>query len=368
MSLADNIHEHLLRLGAQDLADALGLDRVSAAVTQPRTFQEHPFRRLLMTSIAPRRDDLAYLALLRTADGAMMVRRVGWDEWLRTRLETACASDHKNSEGALAEVRAAGALLRTEMTVRAVEVGGAPTADLSVSIGVEAAVIEITCKSINDAEGGLLRAHLSQPPEPSATGVSFSEHEVFPAGRPRGGECTAENVAQKLAQKKEGARQAAGDLPSVLWVDLQSEWWAVQAHGVQPFTKWRGELYSYGIWHGFYGRKDVPIFEGHVERHGGPFGVWRQRFDGLLIQRTEWSAAVISLPSITVLYESPWAENPIGPKLRESLMSVPDADFTASWAQWGSVPLKQIIEAEWDRLEFIAKRDHDYLRRQLAEG
>lgn len=368
MSLAENIHEHLMRLGMLDLAEALSLERVSAVVTQPRTFQEHPFRRLLMTSLAPQRNDLAFLALQAMADGARMTRRAGWDEWLGARVEIACASDHKNSEGALAEVRAAGALLQTEMTVRAVEAGGAPTPDLSVSIGGEDAVIEVTCKSMNDAEGGLLREHLATPPKPSPTGVSFSEHEVFPAGRPRAGECTAENVAQKLAQKKEGARQAAGDVPSVLWVDLQSEWWAVHEYGVQPFTKWRGELYSYGIWHGFYGRKDLPMFEGHVERHGGPFGVWRQRFDGLLIQRPEWSAAVISLPSTMALYESPWAKNPIGPKIRESLLLVPDADFTASWAQWGSVPLKQIIEAEWDRLEFIARRDDDYLRRQLDEG
>lgn len=365
MSTARKIHGQLMQLRMRDFAAALGPDMIAVAVAHAYTYQEHPLRRLLMASISPHPNEFASQTLRATADGTRALRWAGWDEWLGLRLATASASDHENAEGALAEIRTAGALLRTEMTVTALEAGGAPRPDLSVSIDGEMAVVETTCKSMNGPEADLLQKKLSQPIKPSPTRVHITEHDVFPAGRPRANECTAENVAQKLAQKKEGARQADGDNPSILWIDLQNESWSVPEHGLQPFIRWHGALYSYGIWHGFYGRKDLPLFEGHIERHGGPFGVFRQRFDGLLIQRPEWSAAVISLPSSTVLYENPWAKNRLGPRIRESLLLVPDADVTASWAQWGSVPLQQVIEAEWERIEYIAKRDEGYLRRQL---
>ncbi len=366
MTLTDDVFDQLMQRGMRDFAEILGRERASATIDRTPVLQRHPLQRLLTAVLHPDHDDYAFRALHATAMGTRRARIAGWHDWLSACLDAAAGSDHERADGALAELRAAGALLSTEIKVAPRPTKGTPSADLMVSAGGEEGVVEVTSKRLNGEEARSLEAHLSEPFEPSPTGVSIKQHDVFPAGRPRGEECIAENVAQKLAQKKDDAQAIEGQ-PSILWVDLQSEWWSCTADSVRPLTRRKGVLYTFGIWHGFYGRKGLPLFEEHVERLGGPLGIWRQRFDGLLRQRPKWSAAVVSLPSTIVVFENPWAQTPIGSKIRQSLLLVPNADISASWGNWGTVPLRQLVEAEWERLEYVARRDEEYLERQFEK-
>lgn len=359
----EDLLERLARAGLQSFAQVIGEERARAVLAHPHTFEAHPFRRLLVAQHDEH--DFAFRARRTTAQGVAALREHCWDAWLDDRLDRASDADHKNADGALAEIRAAGSLLQAELKVAACDTGSAPSPDLSIERGAEPGVVEITSKGMNDGEGARFREHLSAPSTATRGTVTIKEHDVFPAGRPTSGECTAENVAQKIAQLKPGARQAERGKPSILWLDLQSDWWSVADYAIRPLTRSRGELYTCGIWHGFYGRRDLPFFEGHIEKHGGAFDIRRQRFDGMLRQRPEWSAAIVSLPSTTVLFENPWAEVTLGPLLRESLLLLPQIDAISSWASWGTVPLIQSITAEWERLEYIAKRDEAYVRRQF---
>jgi hypothetical protein len=262
------------------------------------------------------------------------------------------AGDEKNIANAssmLAENRAFGYLWEAGCTVIPVRVGRGPTEDFRATYSGDSFGVEVHCKQMNQGQSSALAVFNAGPP---------GTHSIFPAGKPRPKETTAENVASKFAGIKPGASQASASIPSIIWLDLQDEdWWILDGSYAQPIVVSQQLYFSSGLWHAVYGKKGIPIFEYHTTEPMGLSGVPTMGHDGLFIQHPIWSAAVIGFPRATVAFENPNPVVPLTDEIRKCLCLLPWFDFVASRMNWppGSRILQDSIRLDEERLTNLSK-------------
>lgn len=344
-----------------DRATDLQLDNLLNAL---RTDRSHPLKRLLTASEG---NGAGLLARTRTEQAMRVISSKRQDDralsdWFDKALDKALdTSDYTAAHSSLAEIRCAGDLLWAGFHVSPIRTGTDSTPDFQVGIpGVsEGFVVEVGAKEMNRPQAKLLEEFHRPDPIPLTPGeCRVREHVVQPAGARRGEETTAENFASKLATVKANGSQASREGPSIVWVDLVDEaFWIVGVSQCTSVSLSRGEFYSGGAWHAYYGLKDTPIFEGQSTEERSRTGVRRLGFDGHFVQSRRWSAAVLRLHGALVVFEHPDPDHPLSDQVRAQLMSLPDLDYQSSWFDWppNHSRLAVRVQAERDHLKHLAR-------------
>lgn len=236
--------------------------------------------------------------------------------------------DLSDSSSALAEIRALGFLCGAGFDVKVIPVGDKPTAECKASVNGSSMLVEVHAKQMNNEEARALstfRGNMSDRNSDLASNADW--HVVSPFGPPRPGEAGCENAISKLASIKPGIRQLQGELPTVLWLDLQDEDMSVLfdfRHVLPVYGDTSSGFFTGVAWAAFYGKKGDPLFDGEGSETdpSGP-GHYMQH-SGRFETEPMISAVVLSLPTHTVVMENPNARIPLTGELQKAL-------FGARW-------------------------------------
>lgn len=344
----------LIRAGlnerAPELAKILSDSGISNIWHSPKTYREHPlapgFRCLLNAH-----SDTAVLQ-----NTEMALKQIAMSPelsgWARSRISQCMQTDdYSSSASALGEIRAAGALLYSGISVEAVPECDKPTCDFKIQHDGLEAYIEVATKQMAGSTVNLL-----------AGSGSERERSICPGGAPdptKKGETVGENVGHKFASIKQNAKQVPTGSVALLWVDVQDEdWWPADITHTKPVVSSNGEFYSGGIWHGFYGSKGTPLFERQSAEERIKTEQYTQSYPGLFSQHDRWSAAVLSFRNGTVVFEHPSPAIPMPECLVKQLLTLPNADYSEWWVKWPSEQpdaLSERIERTISELESLAK-------------
>jgi len=233
-----------------------------------------------------------------------------------------------SSYKALAEIRAVGYLKRCgfEVCPRSEHEKGF---DFFAKIkGFEIAV-EVTAMRMN-------------PEETKKWLTAGGERTIYPAGSPKEGEFSVDNVAHRFAQKaEEEDEQLPEDMPSLLWFDLQfRDWWALGIDEACPlYVLPRGRFRTGGLWLGFYGCKCTALLDSESLLNGLPPNARgieypALRYPGYFMKESpKASATILALPECTIIFENPYAkkENLLPYEVFASLIRLPWFDWPHSW-------------------------------------
>lgn len=302
----------LLQHGIQDLAEAFETAEVSDRLEICLADPNHPLHHTAYHAIDPDSTSLPHESFLRVFRGISEINAVPtFSGWLGRRLEEACTTNgYSTASGALGEIRAASSLLSAfPGKVAPIPQSRQKTPDFAISLENASFDIEVKTKWLNDEEECRYREFANKPVPSSHSGISTQEHWVFPAGRPRQSETSAENVSSKIAGVGTQRSQARPGIPVLLWLDLCSQWWALSRHQLCPYMQIRGMLSTPGVWHAFYGDKGTPAMdECHLTKslclNCNPLG-----FDGIFRKQPRWAGAIIEIPTRTVAWINPWCDD-----------------------------------------------------------
>jgi hypothetical protein len=270
--------------------------------------------------------------------------------WASRHLREACTElAFENAAAKLGELRAFGFLWDANFNVTPVHTTTSPTRDFDVVLGESTFGVEVHTKQMN----------IQQAQKLAAAGIC--ETYVYPAGQPRDNESTAENVAQKFAQIKPRAKQAAKELPTVLWLDLQDfDWWVISGTHAEPVAVDRQLFYSGGLWHAIYGEIGTPFFEHHSTEECAIEQVPKMAHPGLLKQWPDWAGVVLSIARSTIFFENPDATNPLPDIVLEAMPRLPWFELSTSRMNWPDNSLESQLAADRTRLVELAKRARFY--------
>jgi hypothetical protein len=260
-------------------------------------------------------------------------------------------TDLHNASSSLVEIRAYGGLLEAGFTVTPIRRTSSATPDFSVDAGDGPMIVEVAGKH-QDKQQDMLAAAMVDPNSALPDGVSRSTRahlnrtvtittgSMSPGGAPdpkKAHDSVQANVISRVCGIKNNEKQISEDLPALLIADFTyfGHWIAAQMlelqHASPLMTGFRGPT-SGGMWYGFYGWRDAPIFEGFARQfvrlqHDGRF-----RMTGNA--KSKLSAALVVFAQGVVLLENPWAAHPLTPAARQALTSYPRIDLGLSVANW----------------------------------
>jgi hypothetical protein len=356
----DEIRAQLRNGGHAALAALLSDDQLDRVLAAPSTHKRQPLARLLRASStdAGLSDGHAAAVLQNTSHAvSVLARDAKWQSWLAKHVDEACrVKDYENVAATLGEIRAAGALLDARLDISPVPTRSAKTADFDLVIGDHEACVEVFTRNMHAEEASALKTFRSAPGHTGPGDVIVREHWVHPFGRQRNGETVAQNVAQKLAGKKPRAEQVAEQKVALLWMDLQDEdCWTLGVSDAVPVRLNHEELWSSGVWHAYYGRRDTPIFEGHAIGRRALREPKTLGFDGAFHASDKWSAVLLAFASGCVVFENPTARHSLSNELSERLLSLLGFDSARSWMSYPAFTrLRRVPRALRD---LLARRD-----------
>lgn len=122
--------------------------------------------------------------------------------------------------------------------------------------------------------------------------------------------------------------QTKPDAVNILWLDLINglEFSSAQVAPYQSLNHAEQTyIFSTGIWHAFYGEKSKSRFVS--DRFVLKFGASHSKFyyqtrDGIFRSRNSLSAALLLTRDGIILFENPWASNPLDENTRKSIASI----------------------------------------------
>jgi hypothetical protein len=168
------------------------------------------------------------------------------------------------------------------------------------------------------------------------------ERTIYPAGSPKEGEFSVDNVAHRFVQKaEEEDKQLPEDMPSLLWLDLQfRDWWTLGIDEALPlYVLNRGRFRTGGLWLGFYGRKGTPLLDSESLLEGLPAsarGIKHPtlRYPGYFMKESrKASAVIVALPDFTIILENPYPQNLLPRMVLAKLICVQRFDWPHSWVR-----------------------------------
>jgi hypothetical protein len=345
----DKIYQNLVErapaLGKK--LDELSIDRIWRS---PKTYREHPLVPMFRSLI---QDDIHISTLLMTSEAIRQFdQSPEHGKWLCSRLARCLQIvDFSTSASALGEVRAGGALLQGGFRVHPIAESRTPTCDFQISCNGLDAYVEVATKQISGTTVDYLNSFCDS-----------RNKSICPGGAPdpnKAGETIGENVGHKFASIKPKAKQMPAGSVALLWVDVQDEdWWAADIDHTKPVVSLNGEFYSGGIWHGFYGSKGTPLFERQSTEERIKAEQYTQSYPGLFSQHDRWSAAVLSFPNGTIVFEHPSPAIPMPECLVKQLLTLPKADYSEWWVNWPSEQqdaLSERIDRTIEELQSLSK-------------
>jgi hypothetical protein len=283
-----------------------------------------------------------------------------WPKALKPRLLN--VEDWTNSESAIAEIRACGALLEAGYPVQLGKknLAGAK-AEFHVEMNGVETIVEVWTRNLDKNEAARVAADLSET-SPNRTRrsvrggtISVAVTTVAPFGSPdpeKEGDSFLTNVISRIARIKEREHQAQDTNPFILWIDLQNRnalGGFDNSHDLVPIKSGAGGyLSSGGYWHALYGRKGDTL----VEPNGPPFRKNTMLHDGRFYQNMKhggqtWISGVIfSAPKSTVIMEHPCPRVPLQPSFRNGLLSLPHFDISLSLANWSEGLVERTVHVQ----------------------
>jgi len=259
--------------------------------------------------------------------------------------------DFSTPAGALAEIRAFGALTEAHFSVRPIKEGNVKTTDFAVSIGDAQVAVEVVAKQIDPKMQKALEKILSRQQEELRRRASAADMRAQSKGNvlvghgsyePFGGvdsskpgdslRANAISRIRRIEDDKE--EQLPRDEPTVLWVDFQDDAWAlvVGAGEAFPVTASRGRVTSGLLWYAHYGWKGAPI----MEHQGSAYDrrTVLMGHQGKFRDKTKLATVIISCPATTILFENPSANIPLPDSFRRQCLWLRSFESQASIANW----------------------------------
>ena len=274
--------------------------------------------------------------------------------WLHKMKPRIIGKDPTDAAAVLAELRAYGSLLAADYAVTPVRVMAKPTPDFTISDGNFSSVVEVHAKQFFDkTDQELLQHNKWVSEQPKSPGVSFYEHVVHPFGKPipgKPGDTVTANAISRICGIKQREHQFSNDMSSILWLDFQDLYtWnmSLTVEQFRPVISWNEHLTSGALWYGLYGWDKAPIFEHcHYSHLRFPSQVGRMGHDGRFLQPTKLSAVIISLPTATILAESPVKQRQLPREIRLLYLGLPHAAIHHSIAEWKKGLVRQTLLAD----------------------
>lgn len=162
----------------------------------------------------------------------------------------------------------------------------------------------------------------------------------------------ANKTIDKVLNHKWLNDQTVDGAENILWVDLMNGF-QVSSLKVTPYesSNRSDQTYtgSFGIWHAFYGKKDVSTFAPErltMKYINETSGFYKQKKEGIFRSRKSLSAALLLTTDGIVLLENPWALVPIEQSTKQSIRKI--YRFRPEFSCFGSY--KNIDENEIDSI------------------
>ncbi len=275
--------------------------------------------------------------------------------WLHKMKPRMIGKNLTDSAAALAELRAYGSLREAGYEVTPVRVLEKPTPDFMISDGKVSSVVEVHAKQFfEETEKQLLQHHKWVTEQPKSPGVAVYTHVVHPFGKPipgKPGDTVTANAISRICAIKQREHQFPEDMSSILWLDFQDLFtWnmSMTVDQFRPVISWNEHLTSGALWNGLYGWKGAPIFEHcHYSQLDLPSQIGQMRHDGRFLQpKKRLSAVITSLPTATVLAESPVKERQLPREIRLRSLGLPHAGIHRSIAEWTEGLVRQTLLAD----------------------
>jgi hypothetical protein len=317
----------------------------------------HPLARIAI----PSQHEEAVSCTTRSALEVVLPQAPGW--WIATVKDRLTKSDFADAAGALAEIRAYGALARSGLGVQPVAPRkGEPTPDFEVSRRSARVCVEVQTRLLSEAERAALTHAAARTATPPGGGATTA-HVVTPFGKPRRPapgkpalENVTANVIQKIAQAKLQSNQLRGS--SVLWLDFQEDLvsFVLRRQSTAPVSTWNGRWWSGALWYAAYGWKGAPIFEGASLRPWMGFNMVSMQHEGRFEQPDPPSLIVGSFEGGLVALENPKARPQLPIWFSARLTRFPDFAIEDSWLSWPAFNLVERLVAQKKTLARLVRR------------
>lgn len=300
----------------------------------------------------------------------------GWLSTIKPRLMD--TTQLSNASSALGELRAYGYLLETGVTVKPKPVIANKRAvpEFEIDAGDGPVIVEVHSRQLDGEQAQSVGQHHDtlaaehqvavEKALPKQPVVTFGELDVVPFGAPnpaKPGDSVLTNAISRIASIKQDEHQIDPGKPFVLWLDLQDPTvWRLPISEEQLAPLYTestdGKVGTGALWFALYGRQNDPM----IESSGFSYEVRSMLHDGRFFQTmkshcgpTRISAVVYSLPEATVLMENPYAQKPLPPRLRASLLKTPFFRLDRSFCDWDKGVVSARVEAEMNAVRANAK-------------
>jgi hypothetical protein len=274
--------------------------------------------------------------------------------WLGELKPRILQKNHSNASAALAELRAYGSLLEAGFSVKPVPVGKKATPEFLVTDGSVEFVVEVHAKQQNSQTENELAAMRKTIREQKPTPGEIITHvtEVHPWARPKKekrGDSTTLNAISKICAIKGKEHQLRSDIPSIVWMDFQDLYsWdmALTADQFEPILSFREHLTSGALYYAFYGWNSAPVYEQlHYSHLELPSQIQWMRHDGRFLRSRLTSAVIVSLPTATILAETPRAARQLPSEVRLRCLGLPHFGMHNSIAEWTPGLVARVVAA-----------------------
>jgi hypothetical protein len=279
-------------------------------------------------------------------------------DWLHRQQPMLTAiDDPEGAAAALTEIRAYAALVEAGFTTAPILRAGSPTPDFGIDAGDGIVDVEVFAKHQDDDQKDMLAdPPRGIPPDVERSDrrprqVLFTETELHPGGAPdpaKPHDSTQANMISRVCAAKGKEAQVRDDRPSLLWIDFRSFgiWPQVLAlDQAAPLISGNHGLTSGALWYAFYGWRGAPIFEEDffpMDRvvpmgHDGRF-----RLSGK--KKSKLSGALLVLEDGQILFENPWANQPLPARARRLCERLPNFDLGRAICSWSPGDAEMLVE------------------------
>ena len=296
----------------------------------------------------------------------------GGPEWLAsTKKRILQVADVTDCMAALAEIRCYGALLESGFKIRPIPTNNSPSPDFEYDFKGEGGIVEVATK-LEDAEQVERTKQISMGQTPEGVErstyylsngrVDIATSERHPFGAPnhgKKGDTTQTNAISRICGIKGKETQFAEDKPSILWIDFRDlgSWPGIlTAKDTTPVISGHGGTFTSGpFWYAFYGWKGAPVFEegGQYMSAVTPMAHYG-RFHPDAPKKSHYSAAIICLEEVTILYENPVTSLPLSPAMRIAMTRLPWFDVSHSIANWKSGNIESVTKLARSLIEVLS--------------
>lgn len=339
-------------------------DKLDVVLRAPRYYLDHPLKWLLEG--AEKDDSLQRQVLINTAQACLTIALKAYAEgspnkklqrWYKNKVLQAAyvpsSEDPDVAYDALAEVYAALAEIRVLGCLLAlfekVDIPNEKGPDLVVqTVTGEFVEVEVTTLRMAKDSACRLAPVQRQGLEPCerleiATKGIFRGHHVFIHGEPKQGEFSVDNAVHRFVGKAlEENEQLSGNKPALLWLDLQFEdHWACSPDEAWPlYVLQEGRFRTGSLWLAHYGKRSTtPLLDSESITEGLPANMrgiqhTTLRYSGYFqTEQARASAVVVSWPRCVVLFENPWAKQPLPRSFLEKIIALKWFDWPRSWVR-----------------------------------